>query len=149
MTISVQQDDFDLGFEVAVLTKNNIDIGAVVTFVGLVRDKTGGTLLSMELEHYPGMTEQALTEIVQAATKRWSLNACRVIHRYGNLKAGEQIMMVATASPHRKVAFEAAEYLMDYLKTDAPFWKKEHFKDGANWVESKAVDDVAKDRWTS
>jgi molybdopterin synthase catalytic subunit len=149
MTISVQQDDFDLGFEVAALTKNNIDIGAVVTFVGLVRDKTGGTLLSMELEHYPGMTEQALTEIEQAATKRWSLNASRVIHRYGNLKTGEQIMMVATASPHRKDAFEAAEYLMDYLKTDAPFWKKEHFKDSANWVDNKAIDDAAKDRWTS
>ena len=148
--IRVQENDFNIGKEVRDLTAGRTDIGAIVTFTGTVRDSAkDGAIASMTLEHYPGMTEQALTEIVQAATKRWSLNACRVIHRYGNLKAGEQIMMVATASQHRKVAFEAAEYLMNYLKTDAPFWKKEHFKDGANWVESKAVDDVAKDRWTS
>ncbi len=148
MSISVQSDDFDLGAEVAALADGNGDIGAVVTFVGLVRDTTGGALLSMELEHYPGMTEQALAEIELAATKRWSLSASRVIHRYGNLKTGEQIMMVATASPHRKDAFEAAEFLMDYLKTDAPFWKKEHFKDSTKWVDSKADDDAAKDRWS-
>jgi len=114
----------------------------------LVRDTTDGALLSMELEHYPGMTEQALSQIEQAAAKRWSLNASRVIHRYGNLHTGAQIMMVATASPHRSDAFEAAEFLMDYLKTDAPFWKKEHFKEGAKWVASKAADDAAKDRWS-
>jgi len=148
MSISVQSDDFDLGVEVADLTHGNADIGAVVSFVGLVRDTTDGALLSMELEHYPGMTEQALAKIEQAATKRWSLSASRVIHRYGNLKTGAQIMMVATASPHRSDAFEAAEFLMDYLKTDAPFWKKEHFKEGAKWVASKAADDTAKDRWS-
>ncbi len=148
MSISVQSDDFDLGVEVADLTHGNADIGAVVSFVGLVRDTTDGALLSMELEHYPGMTEQALAKIEQAATKRWSLSASRVIHRYGNLKTGAQIMMVATASPHRSNAFEAAEFLMDYLKTDAPFWKKEHFKKGAKWVASKAADDAAKDRWS-
>lgn len=148
MSVSVQSDDFDLGVEVAALTSGNADIGAVVSFIGLVRDTTDGALLSMELEHYPGMTEQALAKIEQAATKRWSLSASRVIHRYGNLKTGAQIMMVATASPHRSDAFEAAEFLMDYLKTDAPFWKKEHFKDRAKWVASKTADDAAKDRWS-
>ncbi len=149
MSVSVQEKDFDLKQEMTALTKDNSDIGAVVTFVGLVRDKTGGTLLSMELEHYPGMTAQALVKIEKAATERWSLNASRIIHRYGNLKTGAQIMMVATASPHRADAFEAAEFLMDYLKTDAPFWKKEHYKDGAKWVENNAADDVAKDRWST
>lgn len=149
MSVSVQEEDFDLKQEVAAMTKGNNDIGAVVTFIGLVRDKTKGSLLSMELEHYPGMTIQALAKIEAAATKRWSLNASRIIHRYGNLKTGEQIMMVAAASPHRVDAFEAAAFLMDYLKTDAPFWKKEHFKDGAKWVDSKAADDAAKDRWSS
>jgi molybdopterin synthase catalytic subunit len=149
MSVSVQDEDFDLGREVDALAKDNHDIGAVVTFVGLVRDTSGGELKSMELEHYPGMTEQALADIEHAASKRWSLTASRVIHRFGNLPAGAQIMMVATASPHRKDAFEAAEFLMDYLKTDAPFWKKEHFKDGSNWVESKAHDEKAKDRWSS
>lgn len=148
MSASVQADDFDLGAEIADLTRENADIGAVVSFVGLVRDTTDGALLSMELEHYPGMTEQALAKIEQAATKRWSLSASRVVHRYGNLKTGAQIMMVATASPHRSDAFEAAEFLMDYLKTDAPFWKKEHFKEGAKWVASKAADDAAKNRWS-
>jgi len=148
MSISVQSEDFDPGAEVAALIADNYDIGAVVSFIGLVRDTTDGALLSMELEHYPGMTEQALAEIELAAAKRWSLSASRVIHRYGNLKIGAQIMMVATASPHRKDAFEAAEFLMDYLKTDAPFWKKEHFKDSTKWVDSKAADDAAKDRWS-
>jgi molybdopterin synthase catalytic subunit len=149
MSVSVQNEDFDLGREVATLTGGNLDIGAVVSFVGLVRDTSDGKLLSMELEHYPGMTEKALADIEQAAQERWSLTASKVIHRFGNLPTGAQIMMVATASPHRKDAFEAAEFLMDYLKTDAPFWKKEHFKDGANWVESKAHDEKAKDRWSS
>lgn len=148
MTVRVQEADFDLGQEVADLAKGNSDIGAVVTFVGLVRDSTDGALLSMELEHYPGMTEQALTKIDEAATARWSLNESLIIHRYGNLPSGAQIMMVATASRHRKDAFEAAEYLMDYLKTDAPFWKKEHYKDSTNWVDSKVADEDAKDRWS-
>ncbi len=148
MSVSVQSEDFNLGDEVAALTQGNPDIGAIVTFIGLVRDTTEGTLLSMELEHYPGMTERALISIETAAKKRWSLNATRIIHRYGNLKTGAHIMMVATASPHRSDAFEAAEFLMDYLKTDAPFWKKEHFKKSAKWVESKVTDDAAKERWS-
>ncbi len=147
MAVRVQAEDFDLGDEVSKLTNGNTDIGAIVTFVGVVRDTTNGALLSMELEHYPAMTEQSLEAIDQAASKRWSLNASMIIHRYGDLVPGAQIMMVATASPHRRDAFEAAEFLMDYLKTDAPFWKKEHFKDGAKWVGSNAADEDAKDRW--
>lgn len=148
MAVRVQDKDFDLGREVADLAKGNSDIGAVVSFVGLVRDNTNRSLQSMELEHYPGMTEQALTQIDDAAVARWNLTGSLIIHRYGNLPTGAQIMMVATASRHRKDAFEAAEYLMDYLKTDAPFWKKEHFKDGASWVDSKSDDEDAKDRWS-
>lgn len=148
MAVRVQAEDFDLSQEVAKLTDGTTDIGAIVTFVGVVRDKTGGDLISMELEHYPGMTEQALARIDKAATKRWSLNGSMIIHRYGNLETGAQIMMVATTSPHRKDAFESAEYLMDYLKTDAPFWKKEHFKDRTEWVDSKADDEDAKGRWS-
>ncbi len=147
MTVRVQSDDFDLGHEAAQLTLDTNAVGAVVSFIGLVRDTTGGDLVSMELEHYPGMTEQALTAIDVEAQKRWSLAGSMVIHRYGDLKTGEQIMMVAAASAHRKDAFEAAEFLMDYLKTDAPFWKKEHLKSGSQWVESKASDDDAKSRW--
>lgn len=147
MTVRVQSEDFDLGHEVAELTRNTYAIGAVVSFTGLVRDTTGGELLSMELEYYPGMTEQALAVIDMEASKRWSLAGSMVIHRYGDLKTGEQIMMVATASAHRKDAFEAAAFLMDYLKTDAPFWKKEHLKSGSQWVESKISDEDAKDRW--
>ncbi|KAB7613974.1 molybdenum cofactor biosynthesis protein MoaE [Amylibacter sp. SFDW26] len=147
MTVRVQAEDFDLGHEVAQLTLDTNTVGAVVSFIGLVRDTTGGDLLAMELEHYPGMTEQALAAIDAEATKRWSLAGSTVIHRYGHLKTGEQIMMVATASAHRKDAFEAAEFLMDYLKTDAPFWKKEHLKSGSQWVESKKSDEDAKDRW--
>jgi len=147
MTVRVQAEDFDLGHEVAQLTLNTNAVGAVVSFVGLVRDTTGGDLISLELEHYPAMTEQALATIDAEATKRWSLAGSVVIHRYGDLKTGAQIMMVATASAHRKDAFEAAEFLMDYLKTDAPFWKKEHLKSGSHWVESKACDEAAKDRW--
>ena len=149
MTVRVQSEDFDLGEEASKLTRCKIDVGAVVTFVGLVRDTTNDQLQSMELEHYPGMTEQALTQIDVDAHKRWSLAGSLIIHRYGTLHPGEQIMMVATASKHRKDAFEAAEFLMDYLKTDAPFWKKEHFKDGAEWVSSKSEDKAAKDRWSS
>jgi len=147
MVVRVQAEDFYLGDEVSKLADGNTDIGAIVTFVGVVRDTTNGALLSMELEHYPAMTKSALEAIDQAASKRWSLNASMIIHRYGDLVPGAQIMMVATASPHRKDAFEAAEFLMDYLKTDAPFWKKEHFKEGAKWVDSKAADEDAKDRW--
>ncbi len=147
MAVRVQAEDFDLGDEVSKLTDGNTDIGAIVTFVGVVRDTTNGALLSMELEHYPAMTKQALETIDQAAAKRWSLNASMIIHRYGDLAPGAQIMMVATASPHRKDAFEAAEFLMDYLKTDAPFWKKESTPQGERWVDARQSDQSAVSRW--
>ena len=122
-------------------------MGAIVTFTGIVRDLPGDPLQAMEIEHYPGMTEAALTEIAQSAIDRWKLGDALVIHRYGRLVPGEMIMMVATASKHRKNAFEAAEYLMDYLKSRAPFWKREITDAGESWVASKAEDEDALTRW--
>jgi molybdopterin synthase catalytic subunit len=122
-------------------------MGAIVTFTGIVRDLPGDPLQAMEIEHYPGMTEAALTEIAQLAIDRWKLGDALVIHRYGRLVPGEMIMMVATASKHRKNAFEAAEYLMDYLKSRAPFWKREITDAGESWVASKAEDEDALTRW--
>lgn len=123
-------------------------MGAVVSFTGVVRDEAG-TLDRMEIEYYPGMTEKAITAIVAEATSRWALADCLVIHRHGPLKPGDQIMMVATASAHRVAAFEAAEFLMDYLKSRAPFWKKEFAKDGGtDWVAAKVDDEEALERWT-
>ncbi len=147
MRISVQGASFDVGAETANFTAGHSDMGAIVTFTGVVRDNDAGTLDRMEIEHYPGMTEKALTEIAQEAQTRWSLGDVLVIHRHGTLKPGEMIMMVATASRHRKNAFEAAEYLMDYLKSRAPFWKKEFTKDGAEWVDAKDEDETALTRW--
>jgi molybdopterin synthase catalytic subunit len=146
MAVRVQQDDFDLGFELNALRAGRTDIGALVSFSGLVRDDTSD-LQALELEHYPGMTEKALAEIEAEAHKRWDLNATLIVHRYGPLKPGEQIMMVAAASPHRKAAFEAADFLMDFLKSRAPFWKKETGTDGAEWVDSKEDDEAALKRW--
>ncbi|WP_321365202.1 molybdenum cofactor biosynthesis protein MoaE [uncultured Celeribacter sp.] len=145
MQISVQSEDFDLaqvlkGFGKAPNT------GATVSFTGLVRDDTG-TLEHMEIEHYPGMCEAAIIKIAEEATTRWSLTDCLVIHRYGQLRPGDQIMMVATAARHRVEAFEAAEYLMDYLKSRAPFWKKEVTREGADWVAAKDADEEALNRW--
>ncbi|MBW6417860.1 molybdenum cofactor biosynthesis protein MoaE [Celeribacter sp. PS-C1] len=145
MQISVQSEDFDLaqvlkGFGKAPNT------GATVSFTGLVRDDMG-TLEHMEIEHYPGMCEAAITKIAEEAATRWSLTDCLVIHRYGQLRPGDQIMMVATAARHRVEAFEAAEYLMDYLKSRAPFWKKEVTRDGADWVAAKDADEEALNRW--
>lgn len=146
MAVRVQSEDFDLGAELDALRAGRTDIGALVSFSGLVRDDTG-ELRVLELEHYPGMTESALTEIEAEAHKRWELNATLIVHRFGPLKPGEQIMMVAAASPHRKAAFEAADFLMDFLKSRAPFWKKETGVDGAEWVDAKDTDEDALKRW--
>jgi molybdopterin synthase catalytic subunit len=146
--VSVQREDFDIGREIDSLTQGNRDIGAVVSFTGLVREMTGaGAIGTMELEHYPGMTERALERIVDAAHARWPLDAVRVIHRVGPMAPGERIVLVLTASRHRQAAFDAAAFLMDYLKTRAPFWKKETGPSGANWVDAREVDTAAADRW--
>ncbi|MCE8009188.1 molybdenum cofactor biosynthesis protein MoaE [Aestuariivita sp.] len=147
MRIVVQEAPFDLGDEANRFAAGHRDMGAIVTFTGVVRDLATGDLDAMEIEHYPGMTEAALTEIAQQAQSRWSLGDVLVIHRYGRLEPGALIMMVATAAPHRKDAFEAAEYLMDYLKSRAPFWKKEHIGADASWVSAKDADEDALSRW--
>ena len=140
MSVRVQHEAFDLGAEVTAFTSTLAAAGAVVTFSGLVRDE-GGTLTAMDIEHYPGMTEAALTGIAKEAVTRWSLEDALVIHRHGALAPQEMIMMVATAAPHRKDAFEAAEFLMDYLKSRAPFWKREVTAEGADWVAAKDTDE--------
>jgi molybdopterin synthase catalytic subunit len=152
MAVRVQREDFDLGAELAGMRAGRRDIGALVSFTGLVRDSADGLegpgLEGFELEHYPGMTERALAAIEAEALARWPLQAALVIHRFGRLAPGDQIMMVATASAHRGAAFEAAEFLMDYLKSRAPFWKKEVTRAGSAWVEAKAEDEAALDRWS-
>jgi len=147
MRIAVQTEPFDLGAEANAFAAGASGAGAVVTFTGVVRDLPGGGLQAMEIEHYPGMTEKAIAGIAEEAAKRWSLADVLVIHRHGRLAPGETIMMVATAAPHRKDAFEAAEYLMDYLKSRAPFWKKELTAKGADWVAAKDADEDALTRW--
>ena len=147
MKIAVQSEPFDFGAEATAFADGHEDQGAVVTFTGIVRNNPDGTLERMVIEHYPGMTEKALTKIATEAQERWDLGDVLVIHRYGDLAPGEMIMMVATASRHRKNAFEAAEYLMDYLKSRAPFWKKEFLADGAEWVAAKEEDEASLDRW--
>ena len=147
MRISVQEQAFDLGAETSCFAAGHKDMGAIVTFTGIVRDLPDDPLIAMEIEHYPGMTEAALTEIAQTAVDRWSLGDALVIHRHGRLIPGEMIMMVATASRHREDAFEAAEYLMDYLKSRAPFWKREITAQGEGWVASKSEDEDALKRW--
>jgi molybdopterin synthase catalytic subunit len=147
MRISVQEQAFDLGAETSGFAAGHKDMGAIVTFTGIVRDLPDDPLIAMEIEHYPGMTEAALTEIAQTVVDRWSLGDALVIHRHGRLIPGEMIMMVATASRHRKDAFEAAEYLMDYLKSRAPFWKREITAQGEGWVASKSEDEDALKRW--
>ena len=141
MKISVQKEDFELGREIQSLSKRSQSIGAVASFVGLVRD------VPMTLEHYPGMTERAIAKIAEEAKGRWQVMDCTVIHRYGALEPNDQIVMVAVASAHRGDAFAACEFIMDYLKTQAPFWKKEQTAEGARWVEAKASDDQAAERW--
>ncbi|WP_321392920.1 molybdenum cofactor biosynthesis protein MoaE [Emcibacter sp.] len=147
MKISVQAEDFSIEQESLALRGDRTDIGALVSFTGLVRDFPEGTLKSMTLEHFPGMAEKQLAALAEEAEKRWPLQGLTVIHRYGELHPGEQIVLVLTASLHRKAAFEAAEFLMDWLKTEAPFWKKEQTSDGEQWVEAKKEDDNARDRW--
>ena len=146
MRIVVQDAPFDFGAEAAGFAAGRHDMGAIVTFTGVVRDVDGG-LNAMEIEHYPGMTEKALTEIAEQALARWPLQGAVVIHRYGPLLPADRIVLVATASPHRQAAFEAAEFLMDWLKTKAPFWKKETTPDGARWVDARESDDAAAARW--
>jgi molybdopterin synthase catalytic subunit len=146
MRLSVKAEAFDLGAESNAFAAHIAGAGAVVTFTGLVRDN-GGSLAAMEIEHYPGMTEKAIAAIMDQAKARWSLVDALVIHRYGRLAGGEAIMMVATAAPHRAAAFAAAEFLMDYLKSRAPFWKKELSADGATWVAAKDEDEAALNRW--
>ncbi|CUH78399.1 molybdenum cofactor biosynthesis protein MoaE [Tropicibacter naphthalenivorans] len=146
MRIVVQEQPFDFGAEADKFANGRHDMGAIVTFTGVVRDVEGG-LSTMEIEHYPGMTERALEKIAQEASQRWSLGDVLVIHRYGPMAPGDKIMMVATAARHRKDAFEAAEYLMDYLKSRAPFWKKEHTGKDAGWVAAKDEDEDALKRW--
>ncbi|TDH38907.1 molybdenum cofactor biosynthesis protein MoaE [Pseudohoeflea suaedae] len=146
--VRVQAEDFDLGAEMAALTGGRADIGGVASFIGLCRDE-GGTLAALELEHYPGMAESAIRAIAEQAAERFSLSAILAIHRYGKIAPGGQIVLVAAAAPHRHAAFQGAEFLMDYLKTEAPFWKKEHLADGSSgdWVSAKDADDSARDRW--
>ena len=147
-TVSVQREDFDIAAEMALLSATGPDIGAIVSFTGLVRQMTSdGPITGMELEHYPGMTERALEDIVAEARARWPLQGVRVIHRYGPLGPGDRIVLVLTASRHRQAAFEAAEFLMDYLKTRAPFWKKEDLGRGPRWVDARDADDSAAERW--
>jgi len=147
MRIAVQSEPFDFGAEASAFASGHYDQGAVVTFTGIVRNNADGTLERMVIEHYPGMTEKALTKIATEAQERWDLGDVLVIHRYGDLSPGEMIMMVATASRHRKNAFEAAEYLMDYLKSRAPFWKKEFLAGGAEWVAARDEDEDSLKRW--
>ena len=146
MTVRVQAEPFDPGSELSGFAQGRTDVGAVVSFTGVVRDDTG-TLREMMIEHYPGMTEKAISGIVAEARDRWSLRDVLVIHRHGPLAPAEQIMMVATAAPHRADAFAAAEFLMDYLKSRAPFWKREVTADGAAWVAAKDEDEDALSRW--
>ena len=146
--IKVQTEDFDVGAEIRALTEANRKIGAVVSFVGLVRDMAGDQAVdTMTLEHYPGMTEKMLGKIEAEAAERWNLDASLIIHRYGPLAAGDQIVLTVTASAHRQDAFEANEFLMDWLKTKAPFWKREAGPDGDQWVEARDSDDEAAARW--
>lgn len=140
MKISVQTEDFDLGLEVLDIQQDN-RIGAVASFVGQVRE------VPMTLEHYPGMTENAIKKIVEEARGRWQIMDYTVIHRYGDLQPNDQIVLVAVASSHRGDAFAACQFIMDYLKTQAPFWKKEHHPDGAHWVDARESDDEAAERW--
>jgi len=148
MAVRVQREDFDVGAEVAALTAGRTDIGGVATFLGLVRDMAGGERISaMTLEHYPGMTEKMLAGIEAEARDRWPLDATLVIHRYGRLEPGDRIVLVVTVSAHRKAALEACEFLIDWLKTKAPFWKLEETGAGTQWVAARESDDRAAARW--
>tara|TARA_B110000495_G_C22852308_1_gene496969 strand:+ start:183 stop:647 length:465 start_codon:yes stop_codon:yes gene_type:complete len=150
--ISIQNEDFSLGDEYASIRRRAGDAGAIVTFTGLVREvygdgSTAGAVQSLTLEHYPGMTEKCLKDIQHKAEQRWPLLATRIIHRVGELTSCDQIVLVATASAHRHAAFESAQFIMDYLKSEAPFWKKQKSEHGSSWIESRDTDKAALDRW--
>src|SRR5438034_4998068 len=150
MTVRLQREDFDAAAEVASLTRGRSDIGAVVTFTGICRGaESGEPIAALTLEHYPGMAEAEISRHVDEAKTRWPLLGVRVIHRYGRLIPGENIVLVVTASSHREAAFAAAEFLMDYLKTRAPFWKQVEQADGKSWVDAKAIDETATERWST
>lgn len=144
--IRIQEEDFDVGAEIAALRSGRTDIGAIVSFTGTVRDQAGA-VTEMTLEHYPGMTDTELTRIEQDAQERWPLQATLIVHRVGTLKPGDNIVLVVTASAHRDAAFEAARFIMDYLKSRAPFWKRETGPSGDRWVDAKRSDDNATARW--
>ncbi|MBQ0958754.1 molybdenum cofactor biosynthesis protein MoaE [Ideonella sp. 4Y11] len=146
--VSIQTADFDLGAEVAALRAGDGGVGAVCSFIGTVRDRSDGSAVSaMELEHYPGMTERAIEAMIDEAHRRFDIRAARVIHRVGPLDVGDQIVLVVVSSAHRGESFQACEFLMDYLKTQAPFWKKETTPEGARWVDARVADDAALARW--
>jgi len=151
MTVRVQAGPFDLGVETARKTANRRDVGALATFVGIARetnpDEGAAPVIAMTLEHYPGMTERQLDAVEAEARARWPLLDCLIVHRYGRFEPGDPIVLVATLSSHRQAAFEACAFLMDYLKTRAPFWKYEETADGARWVAARPRDDAAADRW--
>ena len=148
-TIRLQSADFDIGAEAALLARGRTDVGAVVTFTGICRgDEAGTRVVAMTLEHYPGMAEAEIARHAAEAQARWPLLGTTVIHRFGRLRPGDQLVLVATAASHRGDAFAAAEFLMDYLKTRAPFWKKVERVDGTVWVDAKSTDDAAAERWT-
>jgi len=148
MRIAVQESDFDIAAEIDLLKDSRTDLGAIATFTGLVRDIHGDKVIKkMTLEHFPAMAEKELAKIGEQAQKRWPIEGLTIIHRYGELRPGDQIVLVITTSHHREAAFEAAQFIMDWLKTDAPFWKKEETNDGEHWVAAKAEDDAKKDRW--
>ncbi len=148
MPVRVQAEDFDIGAEIAALRRDDPRIGAIASFIGLVRDlNEGDAVAGMTLEHYPGMTEKALSGIVAEAKRRWDIIDALVIHRVGDLKPLDQIVLVVVSGAHRGPAFEACEFVMDYLKTQAPFWKKEQTAQGARWVEARASDGEAAERW--
>jgi len=148
--VRLQREPFDAGAEAAALVAGRTDLGALVSFVGLCRDE-GGRLAALELEHYPGMAEAEIGRIADAAAARWPVDSIVVVHRFGRIAPGEPIVLVAATSSHRGAAFAAAEFLMDYLKTDAPFWKKEHPRDGeaGDWVAAADADDAARARWAT
>jgi molybdopterin synthase catalytic subunit len=149
VTIRIQEADFDVAQEIATLSRGRTDIGAVVSFSGICRGSDDGkTLAALTLEHYPGMAEAEIERHAATAMSRWPLTGLTVIHRVGRIVAGENIVLVVTASAHRQTAFEAAEFLMDYLKANAPFWKREESADGTSWVEARPHDDTAAARWT-
>jgi molybdopterin synthase catalytic subunit len=148
LTVSVQEADFDFKHEHTLLVSEDKGVGAVVAFIGMVRDlNLAEDVVALELEHYPGMTEKSLLRIAEQAAQRWSLQAARIVHRVGKMYPGDQIVMVLTASAHRGDAYEANQFMMDYLKTEAPFWKKEWTPEGPRWIEARDSDDHAAAKW--